>query len=202
MRVENLGLAEWDVWAEEGGAAVGHKLAGDWRGLVLDVGGLSSADEKNVVAMSLLGRLWRKREERQPVLVVIDEAHNVCPAEPASELQELAAEHVIRIAGEGRKFGIYLLLSTQRPQKLHPNVLSQCDNLILMRMNSQEDIGQLQSTFSFVPPRLLDQSSGFTLGRALVAGKISPTPTLAKFEGRLSHEGGGDVPATWAAGGD
>lgn len=200
LRVENLGLADWDVWAEEGQTALGDQLADDWRGLVLDVGGLGSADEKNVVAMSLLGRLWRKREERQPVLVVIDEAHNICPAEPTSELQELATDHVVRIAAEGRKFGIYLLLSTQRPQKLHPNVLSQCDNLILMRMNSHEDVDHLQSVFSFVPPRLLEQSTGFELGQALLAGKISPTPTLAKFEGRVSPEGGGDVPSTWASG--
>ncbi|MGI9646946.1 MAG: ATP-binding protein, partial [Acidimicrobiia bacterium] len=155
LRVENLGLADWDVWAEDDQAALGDQLADDWRGLVLDVGGLSSADEKNVVAMSLLGRLWRSREERQPVLVVIDEAHNICPSEPTSELQELATDHVVRIAAEGRKFGIYLLLSTQRPQKLHPNVLSQCDNLILMRMNSHEDVDHLESVFSFVPPRLL-----------------------------------------------
>jgi DNA helicase HerA-like ATPase len=152
----------------------------------------------SVVAMSLLGRLWRNREERQPVLVVIDEAHNVCPAEPEDNLQALATEHVIRIAGEGRKFGIYLLLSTQRPQKLHPNVLSQCDNLILMRMNSMADVAHLSETFSFVPPRLMEQSTGFTLGRALLAGKISPTPTLTKFEGRLSPEGGGDVPSSWS----
>jgi len=200
LRVENLGLADWDVWAEGDDPALGDHLSDDWRGLVLDVGGLASADEKNVVAMSLLGRLWRRREERRPILVVIDEAHNVCPAEPTTALQALATDHVVRIAGEGRKFGIYLLLSTQRPQKLHPNVLSQCDNLMLMRMNSSEDVGHLQSIFSFVPPRLLEQSTGFTLGQALVAGKISPTPTLVKFEGRMSPEGGGDVPATWSAG--
>ena len=198
LRLDNLGVAEWDVWANGNEPALGDQLADDWRGLVVDVGGLESSDEKSVVAMSLLGRLWRQREERKPVLVVIDEAHNVCPAEPETDLQALATEHVVRIAGEGRKFGIYLLLSTQRPQKLHPNVLSQCDNLILMRMNSLEDVAHLGGTFSFVPPRLLEQSTGFTLGQALLAGKISPTPTLAKFEGRLSHEGGGDVPSTWA----
>jgi len=199
LRLDNLGVAAWNVWATGAKPALGDHLENDWRGLVLDVGGLESSDEKSVVAMSLLGRLWRQREQRKPVLVVIDEAHNVCPAEPETDLQALATEHVVRIAGEGRKFGIYLLLSTQRPHKLHPNVLSQCDNLILMRMNSLEDVAHLGGTFSFVPPRLLEQSTGFTLGRALLAGKISPTPTLTKFEGRLSHEGGGDVPSTWAS---
>ncbi|MDJ0952322.1 MAG: ATP-binding protein [Acidimicrobiia bacterium] len=198
LRLDNLGVAGWDVWAEGETSALGDHLSDEWRALILDVGGLGSPAQQSVVAMSLLGRLWRRREERRPVLVVIDEAHNVCPAEPTNDLQEMATDHVVRIAGEGRKFGIYLLLSTQRPQKLHPNVLSQCDNLILMRMNSLTDIAHLSETFSFVPPRLLEQSTGFSLGRALLAGKISPTPTLTKFEGRLSLEGGGDVPSTWA----
>lgn len=201
LRVDNLGVADWDVWADGDGAALGDHLSDDWRGLVLDVGGFASPRERSVVAMSLLGRLWRKREERKPVLVVIDEAHNICPAEPEGELQALATEYVVRIAEEGRKFGIHLLLSTQRPQKLHPNVLSQCDNLILMRMNSRADVGHLAESFSFVPPRLLEQSTGFTLGEALLAGKIVPSPTMVKFEGRLSPEGGGDVATTWSTGG-
>ncbi len=65
LRMENLGIADWGVWADEG-TALGDYRAGNWRGLVLDVGGLGSADEQSVVAMAVLGRLWRRREERQP----------------------------------------------------------------------------------------------------------------------------------------
>ena len=75
------------------------------------------------------------------MLIVVDEAHNVCPARPEDPLTAIATEHAVRIAGEGRKFGLYLLVSTQRPQKVHENVLSQCDNLLLMRMNSLADLG-------------------------------------------------------------
>ena len=57
----------------------------------------------------------------------------------------------MRIAAEGRKFGLYLLTSTQRPQKVHPNVVSQCDNLVLMRMNSAADLAYAREVFSFVP---------------------------------------------------
>ena len=73
------------------------------------------------------------------MLIVIDEAHNVCPARPADALTALATEHAVRIAAEGRKFGLYLLVCTQRPQKVQENIISQCDNLVLMRMDSAAD---------------------------------------------------------------
>ena len=53
---------------------------------------------------------------------MIDEAHNVCPAEPGDPLTALVTADAIRIAGEGRKFGLYLIVVTQRPQKVHENV--------------------------------------------------------------------------------
>ncbi len=61
----------------------------------------------------------------------------------------------MQIAAEGRKYGLYLLASTQRPGKVHENVVSQCDNLVLMRMNSTADLADLGRLFSFVAPGLL-----------------------------------------------
>ena len=148
----------------------------------------------------MLARLWERRTDRAPVLIVIDEAHNVCPQESEDPLTALATEHAVRIAGEGRKFGLYLLVSTQRPQKVHENVLSQCDNLLLMRMNSTADLGFVGDVFSFVPRSLLEQATSFRQGESLAAGKISPYPALIRFGARVSEEGGGDVPADWAAG--
>lgn len=59
----------------------------------------------------------------------------------------LATEDAIRIAREGRKFGLYLIVVTQRPQKIHENVLSQCDNLVLLRMNSVADLAYVARVF-------------------------------------------------------
>ena len=103
----------------------------------------------------------------------------------------------MRIAGEGRKFGLYLLLSTQRPSKVHQNVISQCDNLLLMKMNSAADLRSLSETFSFAPSGLIDLASGFQLGEGLAAGKIAPDPILFKSGRRLTLERGSDVPSTW-----
>ena len=100
---------------------------------------------------------------------------------------------------EGRKFGLHLLVATQRPLKVHENVLSQCDNLVLMRMNAPSDLAYIAETLSFAPRPLLERSLSFGLGESLVAGKISSHPALVRFGPRLAREGGTDVPTTWAA---
>jgi DNA helicase HerA-like ATPase len=167
--------------------------------MVLDIGTLGSSVEKQVIANATLTHFWQQRHRRQPIMIVIDEAHNICPQEASSPMQAISTETMIRIAGEGRKFGLYLLLASQRPNKIHNNVLSQCDNLLLMRMNSQADLAHLVSILSQIPPSLMEQATNFSIGKALVAGRIVQNPIFARFEGRLSEEGGGDIPTTWAA---
>ncbi len=199
-RAENLGVLGWDVWSRGvKGSILEDAVDPSVRCLVVDLGSLGTRGEQALVAEAILGRLWERRTDRSPVLVVIDEAHNVCPQDPEDPLTALATEHAVRIAGEGRKFGLYLLVSTQRPHKVHENVLSQCDNLLLMRMNSTADLGFVGDVFSFVPQSLLSRATTFRQGESLAAGKISPHPALLQFGARVSEEGGGDVPADWAA---
>jgi hypothetical protein len=78
-------------------------------------------------------------------------------------------------------------------------VVSQCDNLVLMRMASTGDLDWVARTLSYAPRPLLEGATGFGQGQALVAGKIaSHHPALVRFGPRLAEEGGGDVPTTWA----
>ena len=200
LRLRNLGVDRFAVWAgAEAGSVLDAVHDQDVRCVIVDLGSLPTPEEQSLVAAAVLGDLWRRRQERKPVLIVIDEAHNVCPAEPPNQLVAVATEHAIRIAAEGRKFGLYLLVSTQRPQKIAENVLSQADNLVLMRLNSLADAAFTQAVFSFVPPSLIDRAVTFYQGEALIAGKISPQPALLRFGARITEEGGADVPATWAA---
>ena len=199
-RAANLGIDRLEIWeAGQGGSLVEMMAEDDWRCLVVDLGSLGNRKAQGVVTNAVLSTLWRLRNRRQPVLVVIDEAHNICPAQPGDGLAALATDQTVQIAAEGRKFGIHLLVSTQRPQKVHENVLSQCDNLVLMRMNSAADLAYLGDTFSFVPGGLLARARRFGLGEALVAGKIAPEPALVRFGKRISEEGGADVGKGWAA---
>ena len=57
--------------------------------LVVDLGSLAAHGEKATAAESVLAALWRSRAAREPVLIVIDEAHNVCPREPGDEVTAL-----------------------------------------------------------------------------------------------------------------
>jgi uncharacterized protein len=199
QRAGNLGVTGWGIWPGPEGQSLPDEVVNPAapRCLVVDLGSLPTREEQALAASAVLERLWRERARREPVAIVIDEAHNVCPAEPDDPLTALATEDAVRIAGEGRKFGLYLIVVTQRPQKVHENVISQCENLVLMRMNSTADLGHVADVFSFVPPGLVDRAAAFTLGEALVAGKIASHPALIRFGARITEEGGADV-AGWA----
>jgi uncharacterized protein len=202
MRAENLGIDRMAAWAGLSGTparTIGDVWAGEQpRALVADTSGFEERRERVAITVAVLEQLWAARHRRRPLLLVVDEAHDVCPADPADPLQQLAVASFTRIAGEGRKYGIHLLLASQRPDKLPDNVLSQCDNLLLMRVNSAGDRAALANRFAFVPPELVELSGTFGLGDTLRAGRISPDPQIARTGRRLTPEGGADIPTDWA----
>jgi hypothetical protein len=201
QRVRNIGLSEWDVWSRrrEDSGLLGDLTERDWRCLVVDLGSIPRVAERELVAATVLTRLWEDRTAREPLLIVVDEAHNVCPQHPATPLTAIATEMAINIAAEGRKYGLYTLVATQRPQKVHENVLSQCDNLMLMRMTSAADLERIAEIFSFVPSNLTGRASVLRPGEMLAAGRITSHPVFLRVGARVSDEGGADVPADWAA---
>ena len=154
LRIENLRLTDWGIWAGRR-EAVTEILDTRPNATVLDLGGFVFPEEYLVVAMAVLDDLWAKREQRRPILIVIDEAHNLCSPENDSPLHRAVRERITQIAAEGRKFGLWLLLSTQRPSKVHPSIISQCDNLALMKMGSPVDLDELATIFGFAPRALL-----------------------------------------------
>ncbi|MFF1573629.1 ATP-binding protein [Leifsonia sp. NPDC058292] len=191
-RVENLRVIDWSVWAADY-QAVTDIVETRPDATVLDLGGFTFPDEALVVAMAVLDDLWAKREQRRPLLIVIDEAHNLCSPDGTGPLHVAVRERIIQIAAEGRKFGLWLLLSTQRPSRIHPSIISQCDNLALMKMTAPGDLEELSTIFGFVPSAMFARSPGFRQGEALFAGGFVPAPTMVRMGRRLTREGGADV---------
>ncbi|MDN5790076.1 MAG: ATP-binding protein [Micrococcales bacterium] len=198
QRLENLGVLEWTVTWALGNVPATEVIAQRPAATVLDLGGYDRHEEQLTVALAVLDDLWTRRAERRPVLIVIDEAHNLCPTDPETPLGRAVRDRIVQIAAEGRKFGLWLLLSTQRPSKVHQGVVSQCDNLALMRMNSRQDLDELASSFGFAPEELLRRATTFRQGEALVAGGFVPAASIIRVRQRLTVEGGSDVPVPLA----
>lgn len=191
-RLENLGIVDWDLWAR-GDADINDLIDEKPDVVVADIGGFSNPVEPKAAALAILDHLWANRASRIGHLIVIDEAHNLCPPDPVTAVEKLLVERIVQIAAEGRKYGLWLLLSTQRPSKVHPNALSQCDNLALMKMSSKQDLDELGRVFGYAPEALLAQAMSFTQGQALFAGGFVPRPQLVQMGERLTEEGGSDV---------
>jgi DNA helicase HerA-like ATPase len=194
-RINNLRVADWSVWARSDEPSFISRIY-DKRAIVLDTGSLADARERSVVALAVMG-FFRRREARRAFLLVFDEAHNFFDPQPDDELQRAAVDYGVWIAGEGRKYGLHMVVSTQRPQKIHRNIISQCDNLLLMRMNSKADIAELSSIFSFVPSAMINEARLFAQGEFLVAGPIATPPLRVATGPRWCPEGGADLPTTW-----
>lgn len=193
QRVENLALLEWrTVWSDHTTSAT-DILAGRPAATVLDLGSYDRHEEQLTIALGVLDHLWERRAERRPMLLVVDEAHNLCPPDPETPLGVAVRDRLVQIAAEGRKYGLWLVVSTQRPSKVHQGVVSQCDNLTLMRMNSRSDLEELGRTFGYVPDGLLQRAANFGQGEALLAGGFVARPSIVRMRDRVTVEGGSDV---------
>jgi Helicase HerA, central domain len=148
------------------------------------------------VLHDLFGQLWLNRSRRTPTLILIDEAHNFASERPGGDSEPVAAE-IIRLAAEGRKYGLWMIVASQRPQKLHSNLISQCDNLIAMRLSSRYDLEHVASSFTGASREMIDLARGFPRGTALVTGGLVRCPTLLRFRERTTPEGGGDIELSW-----
>jgi hypothetical protein len=174
------------------------------RVVCVDLGSVEQRHQSAVSAYVALSALWQARREawrrvlplprdednRWPVFVVIDEAHNLAPEQPVDAASIALAEIMTRIAMEGRKYGLFLVLVTQRPSRLNSNLLSQCDNLCLMKMSNPADVELVKDRFGFIPPSLAARALEAQLGQMVLCGQWVDDPVLAQVSPRRTVEGG------------
>ncbi len=131
----------------------------------------------------LLGRIvfslqqWMFEEDRHPIALFCDEAHLYLPSKPNSSIEEKGLNNFERIAKEGRKYGVSLVVISQRPSDVSKTILSQCGNYIAMRLTNPEDQIVIKRLF---PDNLGDFSELLPIldiGEALVVGDASLLPS-------------------------
>lgn len=158
------------------------------------IGGVKIIDFSEVpsdvlpLIVSLVARIifsvqqWTDREKRNPIALFCDEAHLYIPANTITDIGNNSLSTFERISKEGRKYGVGLVVITQRPSEVNRTVLSQSNNFVSMRLTNVDDQN--------VVKRLLPDSLGdyaellpiLDIGEALVVGDASLLPSRIKID--------------------
>lgn len=137
---------------------------------------------------------WTPSELRHPIALLCDEAHHYMPQRNmADSADDISLDIFERIAKEGRKYGVSLVVISQRPSEVNKTMLSQCSNFVSMRLTNAEDQGVIK--------RLLpDSLGGFSdilptldTGEALVVGDASLLPSRIRIDEPKNKPNSGTV---------
>jgi len=147
----------------------------DLSGLPNEVAGTASA----AIARTLFSvKLWQTAEEREsnPLLLICEEAHRYVPNR--GEAQYAAAQAAIqRLAKEGRKYGIGLMLVSQRPSEVDETVLSQCNSWIVLRITNEADRTHVRNVLPDSLVGLTKVLSGLRQREAVFVGQATMLPS-------------------------
>ncbi|MDI3243999.1 MULTISPECIES: ATP-binding protein [Pseudoalteromonas] len=127
-------------------------------------------------------QFWRAEENRTPIAFVCDEAHIYLPTKDASDADSrIALDTFEKVAKEGRKYGVSLLVVSQRPSDVSRTILSQCNNLIALRLSNPQD---QQVVHKMMPDSLSSLTSVLPIldtGEAVVLGDAVLLPSRIKL---------------------
>jgi DNA helicase HerA-like ATPase len=176
-------ISEWAGGKQDPFPAIIEQLVGsgaqprivDLSGVPNEVAGVSSA----VIARTLFNlKVWQNADERSkdPVLLVCEEAHRYVPNRGEAQY-EAAQEAVRRIAKEGRKYGLGLLLVSQRPSEVEATVLSQCNSWIVLRITNDADREHVRSILPDSMAGLTKMLSGLRRQEAIFVGQAAMLPS-------------------------
>lgn len=161
-----------------------NNLLGEHQIVNIDISLLddSSAEVVTKVLAKLLLDYLKQMDSKatMPINFIIEEAHRFVRNE--SNYGVLGYNIFERIAKEGRKFGLLMGISSQRPSELSKTVVSQCSNFIIHRVQNPDDLQYISKMVPYINQGMIDRLTYLQTGHALVFGTAINLPTLTKFE--------------------
>ncbi len=154
---------------------------------VFDLSGLDLVDQQalmTIVLDEILGLATRRAAG--PVFVIIEEAHNFAP----SRGDAISLPSILKIAREGRKFGVGLCIVSQRPSRVHPDVLSQCMTQIFKRIINPADLKYVREVVESATAESMWEIRLLNENEALVTGLAVPIALPVVVRKRLTAHGG------------
>src|SRR5829696_7919134 len=175
---------------------------------IIDLASLADNNTRYLVTNSIIAEEWERARQnwwesmvenmddtRVPVFVVLEEAHNFIPEEPRNRAQAALRDQFRTIAAEGRKYGLFLILVSQRPDKLDHLILSECANKAIMRLDSRTIVQLVREKLGLqdIDPYMLDRTIQFKKGRVLITGQWTSRPEIFYCAARRTLQGGRDL---------
>ena len=127
-------------------------------------------------------QFWTDRNDRKPMALVCDEAHMYLPKKDGKNpVEQRAIENFEKIAKEGRKYGVALLIVSQRPSDVSPTILSQCNNVVSLRLTNGDDQATVKRLMPESLEGLMDTLPILDIGEALVVGDAVLLPSRIRI---------------------
>ena len=162
-----------------------HEIVKPGQASIIYLGGYDHLTQSTMVSL-VLKHLFEKRaslsEEIPPLLCVVEEAHNFVPSAGEGQSNTPSVEIIRKVITEGRKFGVGLLLISQRPSRLDETTLSQCNTYMIFRLVNPRDqsfVERVMENLTRADSRLLP---GFGPGQGIISGQGVRFPLLIQVE--------------------
>lgn len=128
-------------------------------------------------------KLKHERDELNnvPFMIVCEEAHNYVPKNGGAEYAS-SRKSIERIAKEGRKYGISLMVVSQRPSEVSDTIFAQCNNFIALRLTNTADQSYIKNLLPDNTSAVADVLPTLQPGQCLVVGDSSPIPAVVQME--------------------
>lgn len=127
-------------------------------------------------------QFWTDRAKRKPIAFVCDEAHVYLPKkDEKNPVEQRAIENFEKIAKEGRKYGVALMVVSQRPSDVSPTILSQCNNVVALRLTNGDDQATVRKLMPESLEGLMDTLPILDIGEALVVGDAVLLPSRIRI---------------------
>ena len=158
-------------------------LIGDNQILDIDISMLDDSSSEviaKVLSKIILDYVRKLKQKAEiPINLIVEEAHRFVKNDSSNSFGFNVFE---RIAKEGRKYGLLMGISSQRPSELSKTVVSQCSNFIIHRVQNPDDLQYISKMVPYINRGILDRLTYLQTGTALVFGTAINLPTLTRFD--------------------
>ena len=153
-----------------------------------------NTDMKKLIPLLLTNKLYRNYKENRKdngyLNIIVDEAHNILSYQSTRESEswkDYRLEVFEEIIKEGRKFGVFMTIASQRPSDISSTIISQLHNYFIHRLMNEKDIQQVNNTISYLDKVSVESLPILSTGVCVLAGQLAEMPIVVQID-RIEEE--------------